>query len=111
MHSAISSAAVAGVLQPGERDMKCWWPHNKVIIATLLAWLMTGNEKYAAMHKQVHDNSYKHFYDRENGEWFGYLHRDGRIAQTAKGNLYKGPFHLPRQKWYCSQILKEYLYR
>ncbi|CAN5405016.1 AGE family epimerase/isomerase [soil metagenome] len=93
------------------QDMKFWWPHNEVIIATLLAYLMTGNEKYATMHKQVHDYSYKHFHDKENGEWFGYLHRDGSIAQTAKGNLYKGPFHLPRQEWYCSQLLKEHLDR
>lgn len=93
------------------QDMKFWWPHNEVIIATLLAHLMTGNEKYAAMHKQVHDYSYKHFHDKENGEWFGYLHRDGSIAQTAKGNLYKGPFHLPRQEWYCTKILNEFLVR
>lgn len=91
------------------QDMKFWWPHNEVIIATLLAFTMTGNEKYAAMHKQVHDYAYKHFYDKENGEWFGYLHRDGSIAQTAKGNLYKGPFHLPRQEWYCKTILETYL--
>jgi len=91
------------------QDMKFWWPHNEVIIATLLAYLITGNEKYAAMHKQVHDYSYKHFHDKENSEWFGYLHRDGTVAQTAKGNLFKGPFHLPRQEWYCSQLLQEAL--
>ncbi len=91
------------------QDMKFWWPHNEVIIATLLAYLMTGKEKYAQMHKLVHEYAYKHFYDKQNGEWFGYLHRDGTIAQTAKGNLYKGPFHLPRQEWYCMQILNEYL--
>jgi len=91
------------------QDMKFWWPHNEVIIATLLAYLMTGNEKYAQWHKMVHDYSYKHFLDPANGEWFGYLHRDGSIAQTAKGNLYKGPFHLPRQEWYCMQLLKSYL--
>ncbi len=91
------------------QDMKFWWPHNEVIIATLLAYLMTGNEKYAAWHKMVHDYSYQHFHDKKNGEWFGYLHRDGSIAQTAKGNLYKGPFHLPRQEWYCMQILNEYI--
>jgi N-acylglucosamine 2-epimerase len=90
------------------QDMKFWWPHNEVIIATLLAYLITGKEKYAAMHQLVHQYSYKHFHDKENGEWFGYLHRDGSIAQTAKGNLFKGPFHLPRQEWYCSQLLKEY---
>lgn len=91
------------------QDMKFWWPHNEVIIATLLAYLITGNEKYAEWHKLVHDYSYEKFHDKKNGEWFGYLHRDGTIAQTAKGNLYKGPFHLPRQEWYCSQILTRYL--
>ncbi|GGD79389.1 N-acylglucosamine 2-epimerase [Emticicia aquatilis] len=91
------------------QDMKFWWPHNEVIIATLLAYLMTGNEKYAQWHKLVHEYAYAHFHDKKNGEWFGYLHRDGTIAQTAKGNLYKGPFHLPRQEWYCVQILEQYL--
>ncbi|MEX8547340.1 MAG: AGE family epimerase/isomerase [Mucilaginibacter sp.] len=89
------------------QDMKFWWPHNETIIATLLAYLITGNEKYKAWHKMVHDYAYDHFHDQEHGEWFGYLHRDGSIAQTAKGNLFKGPFHLPRQEWYCLQILKE----
>lgn len=91
------------------QDMKFWWPHNEVIIATLLAYLMTGKEKYAQWHKQVHDYSYSHFHDQNNGEWFGYLHRDGRISQSAKGNLYKGPFHLPRQEWYCARLLEQYL--
>jgi len=90
------------------QDMKFWWPHNEVIIATLLAYLITGDEKYAAMHKKVHAYSYQHFHDSKNGEWFGYLHRDGTVAQTAKGNLYKGPFHLPRQEWYCMQLLQNY---
>lgn len=89
------------------QDMKFWWPHNETIIATLLAFTITGNEKYAQWHKQVHDYSYKYFHDKEYGEWFGYLHRDARIAQTAKGNLFKGPFHLPRQEWYCMQLLEE----
>ncbi len=91
------------------QDMKFWWPHNETIIATLLAYLMTGNEKYAEWHQLVHEYAYQHFHDREQGEWFGYLHRDGTLAQTAKGNLFKGPFHLPRQEWYCREILKEHL--
>jgi N-acylglucosamine 2-epimerase len=86
-------------------DMKFWWPHNEAIIATLLAWKLTGQEKYADMHQQVHDWSFAHFPDREHGEWFGYLHRDGRISQPAKGNMFKGPFHLPRMLWFCSREL------
>ncbi|MBS1755011.1 MAG: AGE family epimerase/isomerase [Ferruginibacter sp.] len=91
------------------QDMKFWWPHNETIIATLLSYLVTGNEKYAAWHKQVHEYAYKHFHDTKNGEWFGYLHRNGSLAQTAKGNLFKGPFHLPRQEWYCMQVLNQYI--
>lgn len=91
------------------QDMKFWWPHNEAIIATLLAYLVTGNPKYAEWHRMVHDYSYTRFHDKENGEWYGYLHRDGSIAQTAKGNLFKGPFHLPRQEWYCMQILNNHL--
>lgn len=91
------------------QDMKFWWPHNETIIATLLAYLLTGNEKYAQWHQMVHEYSYQHFHDEQHGEWFGYLHRDGTIAQAAKGNLFKGPFHLPRQEWYCARILSNHL--
>ena len=87
-------------------DMKFWWPQNEAIIATLLAYVLTGNKKYALWHKMVHDYAYSHFHDKAHGEWFGYLHRDGSLAQTAKGNLFKGPFHLPRQEWYCWKLLE-----
>ena len=88
-------------------DMKFWWPHNEAITATLLAWQLTGEPRYAAMHALVHDWSFKHFPDPSHGEWFGYLHRDGRISSRAKGTLYKGPFHLPRMLWYCWQRLEQ----
>ena len=91
------------------QDMKFWWPHNETIIATLMAYLLTGEECYADMHKKVHDYAYSKFHDKEHGEWFGYLHRDGTIAQTAKGNLFKGPFHLPRQEWLCYMMLNQHL--
>ncbi len=86
-------------------DMKFWWPHNETIIATLLAYLLTGEDKYTQWHRLVHDYSYSHFADPKHGEWFGYLHRDGTVSQPAKGNIFKGPFHLPRQEWYCMQLL------
>ncbi|MEI7730661.1 MAG: AGE family epimerase/isomerase [Verrucomicrobiota bacterium] len=89
------------------QDMKFWWPHNEAIIATLLAWRMTGDKKYARWHKLVHDWSFKHFADPRHGEWFGYLRRDGTPANTLKGSLWKGPFHLPRMLWYCWQLLEE----
>jgi len=88
-------------------DMKFWWPHNEAIIAALLAWHMTGEDKYANWHNKVHDWAYAKFPDPEYGEWFGYLHRDGSLSTMAKGTLFKGFFHLPRMQWYCWQRLDE----
>jgi N-acylglucosamine 2-epimerase len=87
-------------------DMKFWWPHCEAIIATLLAWTLTGESRHADWHQAVHDWSFRHFPDPKHGEWFGYLHRDGSVAQRAKGNLFKGPFHLPRMLWYCSRLME-----
>ena len=83
-------------VQDYSQDMKFWWPQTEAIIATLYAYQATKDEKYLAMHKQVSDWTYAHFPDREHGEWYGYLHRDGTVAQPAKGNIFKGPFHIPR---------------
>ena len=90
------------------QDMKFWWPHCEGIIATLLAWKLTGQARYAEMHRLIHDWCFAHFPDSEHGEWFGYLHRDGTVAQTAKGNMFKGPFHLPRMLWFChNELVKD----
>lgn len=85
-------------------DMKFWWPHNEAIIATLMAYQITGDQKYAAWHKEVHDWAFKHFPDPDYGEWYGYLHRDGRISVPLKGNIWKGPFHIPRMYFMAWKI-------
>jgi N-acylglucosamine 2-epimerase len=89
-----------------EHDMKLWWPHNEAIYATLLAYHLTGESKYLEWHTKIHDWSYRYFPDRQNGEWYGYLHRDGTISSTLKGNMWKGPFHLPRMQLNCWKLLE-----
>ena len=90
-------------------EMKFWWPHNEAEIATLLAWQLTRDAKYAEWHTLVHDWSHRVFADPEHGEWFGYAHRDGRISTRLKGNTWKGPFHLPRMQRYCWRLAEELL--
>lgn len=98
--------------QDYSQDMKFWWPQCETIIASLYAYLGTGDEKYLYRHERISEWTYAHFPDAEYGEWYGYLHRDGTVAQPAKGNLYKGPFHIPRMmiKGYmlCQEILKKF---
>ena len=86
-------------------DMKFWWPHNETIIATLYAYMLTHHPKYLERYRQIKEWTYRHFPDPEHGEWFGYLHRDGTVSQPAKGNLWKGPFHLPRMLLMCLRLL------
>ena len=94
--------------EPYEHDMKFWWPQNEAIIAALMLYQHTGEERYAKDFKMMHDYTFKHFSDREYGEWYGYLRRDGKPTQPAsKGTLYKGPFHLPRMLMLADGIFEE----
>jgi N-acylglucosamine 2-epimerase len=94
---------------PLEWDMKLWWPHNEAIYATLLAYSLTGEEKYSEWFERMLSWSLDHFPDKEHGEWIGYLHRDGSLALDLKGNYFRGPFHLPRQQLFCHLLLEEML--
>ncbi len=87
-------------------DMKFWWPQNEAVIATLMAYEMTGDEKYEKWHGMIHEWAYRYFPDKEHGEWYGYLHRDGRVSTKAKGTMWKGPFHLPRMQLIAWQTLE-----
>lgn len=95
--------------QDYSQDMKFWWPQCEAIIASLYAYLATGDERYIRRHKQISDWTYSHFPDAEYGEWYGYLHRDGTVAQPAKGNLYKGPFHIARMMTEGYMLCKDIL--
>jgi len=79
-----------------EWDMKYWWPHCEAAYACLLAWALTGSPRWERWFEALHEYTWRHFPDPVYGEWFGYLHRDGSVANDVKGNHYKGAFHVPR---------------
>ena len=80
-----------------EHDMKLWWVHNEAVIASLMLYCHTGNDKYADLFREFTEYAFQVFSDPENGEWYGYLRRDGKPTEPpCKGSTYKGPFHLPR---------------
>ena len=88
-----------------EWDMKLWWVHNEALISTLTAYKLTGEDRYLRWFEKVHAYAFGHFPDREQGEWYGYLHRDGSVSHTQKGSMWKGPYHLPRCLMLCDRIL------
>ena len=79
-----------------EWDMKLWWPQCEAMIALRLAHLLFGEEVYREKYAQLEKYCEKHFIDSVNGEWYGYLHYDNTVSATLKGNIFKGPFHIPR---------------
>ena len=92
-----------------EWDMKLWWPHSEALYALLLAFNLSGDAKYGRWFEQMHEWTFTHFPDPEYGAWFGYLHRDGSLATTLKGGMWKGFFHTPRALWLCWKLLGEML--
>lgn len=92
-----------------EHDMKLWWVHCECLISTLTAYKLTGDEKYFEKFEKIHEYTFSHFSDKEYGEWYGYLHRDGTVSHTQKGSLWKGPYHLPRCLMLCELILNSLL--
>ena len=72
----------------------------EVAIASINAVLddgeIFGEEKYLEQYESLKKYAFSHFEDKEHGEWYGYLHYDGTVSHTLKGNIFKGPFHLPR---------------
>lgn len=93
-----------------EHDMKLWWPHNEILIASSMLYRDTGEEKYLDWFYKTVDYCKTHFADPEYGEWYGYLRRDGLPTMpSTKGSTFKGPFHVPRSLILVDGILGELL--
>ncbi len=91
-----------------EHDMKLWWPHNEIMIAAMMAYRDTQDEKYLVWFEKTLDYCKQYFADPEFGEWYGYLRRDGQPTQpSTKGSTFKGPFHLPRMLIMVDQMLDQ----
>ncbi len=93
-----------------EHDMKLWWPHDEILISSMMLYRDTGEEKYLEWFRKTLDYCKAHFADPEYGEWYGYLRRDGKPTEpSTKGSTFKGPFHLPRMLVMVDHMLGELL--
>ncbi len=93
-----------------EHDMKLWWPHNEILIASMMLYRDTGDEKYLDWFYKTLDYCKARFADPEYGEWYGYLRRDGLPTQpSTKGSTFKGPFHMPRSMILVDKLIGEVL--
>ena len=95
-----------------EHDMKLWWPHNEILISSMMLYRDTGDEKYLDWFYRCMDYCKEHFSDPLYGEWYGYLRRDGLPTMpSTKGSTFKGPFHMPRSMILVDKMIDEILGR
>jgi len=89
-----------------EHDVKFWWPHNELVIAALMLYMETKDERYLSWFITTINYCKDHFSDPLFGEWYGYLNREGVPATgMVKGTMFKGPFHVPRMLMMADQML------
>lgn len=87
-------------------NTKLWWVHNEALIATAMAYKLTGRSEFADWFVKIHDWTWSHFPDPEYGEWYGYLDRFGNPTHRLKGGKWKTFFHLPRMLLVCSELFR-----
>ena len=89
-----------------------WWPHNEILISSMMLYRDTGDEKYLDWFYRCMDYCKEHFSDPLYGEWYGYLRRDGLPTMpSTKGSTFKGPFHMPRSMILVDKMIDEILGR
>lgn len=91
-----------------EHDMKLWWPHNEILIASMMFYRDTKDQYYLDWFFRTVDYVKEHFADPEFGDWYGYLRRDGLPTMPpCKGSTFKGPFHVPRSLIMVDRMMEE----
>ena len=88
-----------------EWDQKLWWVHLEALIALLVGYQLTQDERCWQWFEKVHDYAWSTFHDPQYGEWFGYANRRGEILLPLKGGKWKGCFHVPRGMFRCAEAL------
>ena len=78
-----------------EWDMKTWFTHSCGIYTLLKAHMLTGEALYETWFETIQEYTWDNFPDREYGEWFGYLRRDGSVQLDLKGDREKSMYYLP----------------
>lgn len=93
-----------------EWDMKLWWPHSEALIALLKLYEKKPSTILFDKYLEIFEYTKKHFIV-DKLEWIGYLHRDNTPSTYLKGNLFKGPYHIPRMLLMnyltCERLLKK----
>jgi len=92
-----------------EANMKLWWTHTEAIYAVLLAYCLTGEEKWLVWLERLDTYAFAHFSDQKLGSWYGYCDRQGNLSSTCKGNNYMSVYHTARFPLLSIQAIEKHV--
>jgi mannobiose 2-epimerase len=81
-----------------------WWPQAESVVGFLNAYELSGDLSFIEAAQKAWLFIEKYFIDRENGEWFWRINRDGQPDPAEpKVSQWKGPYHNIRA---CLETIK-----
>lgn len=82
---------------------KHWWPQAEGVVGFLNAYQISGQDHFRAAAHSTWGFIDQYIVDREHGEWFSKLSRDGVPSNKYKVDRWKCPYHNSRT---CFQVMK-----
>jgi mannobiose 2-epimerase len=86
---------------------KDWWPQAEAIVGFLNAYQISEEEKYLNAALQSWKFIKEFILDKEYGEWYEKVHRDGTPYKMDKVRSWKAPYHNGRAVFEVSQRVKK----
>ena len=77
-------------------DDKVWWANSESLCAFAVGYKTTTDPYYLKVFQNLYTFCMAHFADKEYGEWYERLHRDGSVKVSDKGTPWKCAYHLVR---------------
>lgn len=98
--TVLAEGSPRGVHQPE----KHWWCEAEGVVGFLNAYQISGKEQYARAAVRIWDFIETRMVDRQHGEWFKILHRDGTpIGEHVKTGPWEDPYHHSRA---CMEVIR-----
>lgn len=83
---------------------KHWWCEAEGVVGFLNAYEISGDEKFARAAVRLWDFIETRMVDRQNGEWFKTLRRDGSpVYEQRKTGPWEDPYHHSRS---CMEVIR-----
>jgi mannobiose 2-epimerase len=91
--SLFHEAKPDGIIDPGKE----WWTQAEAIVGFYNAYQLTGKEHFAQAAYKLWSYIQTHMIDKENGDWFKRLYRDGTPeTERHKAGPWDCPYHHAR---------------